>query len=271
MTFQRILIPLDKTTLAEAALSYAELIPSRYVSLLRVVPPGTNVSGEAGAHHWADLDNAAKRFERYGRETERLVMTGDPVSAIIDMSVGCDLIVMASRGVGTLEASVAQRVAHGSPVPTLVVRAGSAPISGPPVGRIVVPLDGTSLAERALEPAADLANELGVPVHLIHVQQPRRPGHNGTDGLASQALDDHLDPADYLSGWVHWFRTFDVLATSEIRQGEAVTEVTTALHPTDMIVLAPRAPGAQPQSPPSLSERLIETAPAPVVIVRQDP
>ena len=37
------------------------------------------------------------------------------------------------------------------------------------VARVVVPLDGSELAEQALPVAAEVATDLGVPVHLMRV------------------------------------------------------------------------------------------------------
>ncbi|HEU5430071.1 MAG TPA: hypothetical protein VFU81_00325, partial [Thermomicrobiales bacterium] len=69
--YDRIVVPLDGSELAETALPYAELIPSRDVRLLTVEPAGGGRAAEG--ERWRDLTPAAyltdvaAPLERQGR------------------------------------------------------------------------------------------------------------------------------------------------------------------------------------------------------------
>jgi nucleotide-binding universal stress UspA family protein len=69
--------------------------------------------------------------------------------------------------------SVAEAVVASSMVPVLVQR-GWQPLFGEPLlndmPKIIVPLDGSEFAETALEPAANLAEQLGATLILVRVE-----------------------------------------------------------------------------------------------------
>lgn len=83
------------------------------------------VSAEAGLHL---LEPARARARAAGVEHEIEVARGDPAHTLVDIvdNFGCDLVVMGSRGMGTLRSallgSVAHEVLHAAPVPVLVVK-----------------------------------------------------------------------------------------------------------------------------------------------------
>jgi nucleotide-binding universal stress UspA family protein len=156
-----ILVPLDGSALAEQALPYAEALaaPGRELILLEVGPDEDELS----------------LLDRHADSCARLqTATGDPAQQILQVArdLGVGLIVMTRHGRGALgrEAfgSVADTVTRTAPVPVLVVRPDTdeAP-AAPVIRRVVVPLDGSSLAERALPTAQALAEQLKVPMHLV--------------------------------------------------------------------------------------------------------
>lgn len=107
--YGRVLVPLDGSELAEAALRFAELIPSRTVRLITVEP----VKLTAARNRWAReeftpsgaswlvpsasayLNLIAIPFREKGRDIEVVTTTGKPGQRIIDASADADLIVMA--------------------------------------------------------------------------------------------------------------------------------------------------------------------------------
>jgi nucleotide-binding universal stress UspA family protein len=92
--------------------------------------------------------------------------------------VGADLIVMTTHGRGAISrfwlGSVTDELIRRSTLPVLVVRpTDSEPADAEltketPIRRVVVPLDGSPLAEAALGPAAALARLFGATVELFH-------------------------------------------------------------------------------------------------------
>ena len=83
------------------------------------------VSAEAGLHL---LEPARALAREAGVELEIEVARGDPAHTLVDIveNFGCDMVVMGSRGMGTLRSallgSVAHEVLHAAPVPVLVVK-----------------------------------------------------------------------------------------------------------------------------------------------------
>ena len=159
---QPILVPLDGSALAEQALPYAQALAGPGCELILL---------EVGQ----DDDDLTLR-ERHADSCGQLeTAIGDPAEEILRVAtqMGAGMIVMTTRGRGAVGrwafGSVADRVARTAPVPVLVVRpredvgeAGSGTIR-----RLVVPLDGSPLAEAAVSFAQFLAKDLTVPVHLV--------------------------------------------------------------------------------------------------------
>ena len=79
--------------------------------------------------------------------------------------------------------------------PTVVLETGL------PVSWLVVPLDGSPLAERGLGPARGLAERLGARVHLVSVSSSPEEAESRRTELSALAAADHLSwevvPADH--------------------------------------------------------------------------
>jgi nucleotide-binding universal stress UspA family protein len=188
----RILVPLDGSDRAEQALPYALAIggPESEVILLAVVPRATNVrnvqgteiapaervqEGYRGVAEQA-LDRAASWLG--GRRTvRRETAHGDPAEQIVRTATerGVGLIVMTAMGRGTFAGwalgSTTDRVTRAATQPVMVVHRKGAtdpPGAGAAIGGLVVPVDGSELAARALPVAATIARSAGVPVRVVH-------------------------------------------------------------------------------------------------------
>jgi nucleotide-binding universal stress UspA family protein len=140
-----------------------------------------------------------------GVPTETRVLAGMAADAILDETriQKADAIVMTAHGrsgfVRRVLGSVTQRVVRGARVPVLLVREASPdPASSAFQGagrfRVLVPLDGSPLAEMALVPAIELARALagprGIALHLLRV--PESPARLVRAGLARA---DALEPS----------------------------------------------------------------------------
>src|SRR6266508_1223018 len=109
---ERILVPLDGSELAERALPYAALVPSRSVRLLAVEP----VTLSAGRKRWTldepapdggtwkvtspatYLELAGFPLREHGRSVEVVVTAGEPGPRIVEAAADADLIAMTTRG-----------------------------------------------------------------------------------------------------------------------------------------------------------------------------
>jgi len=136
--FEKILVPLDGSKLAELALPYAEELAARtgsQITLLRVV-----TSSEAedydknqvylkGVAKEVKIDTKKLREKPEGEiKAETVVLTGNPAEAIVDYAATkkISLIVMASHGRSGIGrwalGSVAEKVVRVGNTPVLLVR-----------------------------------------------------------------------------------------------------------------------------------------------------
>jgi nucleotide-binding universal stress UspA family protein len=188
--YGRILVPLDGTQFAEEALPTAIAFAQRAgakgkLILLRVskveylvYSRGGPFEVPAGVH--GELDAYLTRIEHEvqakGVPVETVLTEGDPAIAIVDMAHDhhADLIVMvthAREGMSRLiHGSIADRVLQGASVPVLLLKHGEQAnqlfsIQGHP--SLLVPLDGSELAETVLVRVISLANQLGATVTLL--------------------------------------------------------------------------------------------------------
>lgn len=146
--YKRLLVPLDGSALAEAALSHAEQLAAAgdgEIVLLRVVispysivAPDLVLAGQGidqdilqqQAEHY--LQTAAARLAGRGFAVRMATCPGPVAEAILDhaRSSDADLIVMSTHGRGGISrwvyGSVADRVLQAAPCPVLLIRAGAA-------------------------------------------------------------------------------------------------------------------------------------------------
>ncbi|HEY7294030.1 MAG TPA: universal stress protein [Dehalococcoidia bacterium] len=185
-----ILVPLDGSELAEAALPYAAALAGAYgarLSLLGVVQhePASGAFG-LPPQEWLPVEQAQQRQLRaYLRATAKRLgaslvagvhtQSGDPVERILRAARRRDVraTVMATHGRGGFKrlilGSVADKVMRLATGPVLLVGSGA--------GRrqlqlrsLAVPLDGSALAEQALPAATELAQALAVRLLLLRVE-----------------------------------------------------------------------------------------------------
>jgi nucleotide-binding universal stress UspA family protein len=202
--FKRILVPLDESTLAEHAIPVALRLAQAtdgVVILLHVVYPITelwpvpperwSMTYTVDAHvadakqYLARVTDTISNTEKVSVETE--IAIGPPAQGIISAisTFKADIVVLCSHGYTGLKrwaiGSVAEKVAHASPVPVLMLRQGGTTLAGPhpdalqPL-RVLVPLDGSPYAKTALLPAISLITELAgsapSAIHLLKVVPP---------------------------------------------------------------------------------------------------
>jgi nucleotide-binding universal stress UspA family protein len=200
--FRHILVPLDGSELAEKALAPAGQIaaamaeragsagaPVRLV-LLRAVSPMALLAADPMLYDemvrmsvdeaQAYLKTTALTLGQTPFAVESVAVSGSPADAIVQYAEekGIDLIVMSSHGrTGSsrwVYGSVAEKVMHHAPCATVIIRA-HVNVSMFQNKKILVPLDGSELAERALGPALSLAEAVESDVILLRVVAGREP------------------------------------------------------------------------------------------------
>jgi len=187
--FNKVLIPLDGSELAERALDPAlAIVRARNAELLllsvpsyhHVVAPAAAGYGLTAMDQIVDLgqDDANDYLDALCREArcgdcriQTMVVQGDVAGCIVDTAAaeGVDLIVMTTHGYSGFTrwmlGSIAERVLRGASCPVLVVRQAI------PLCKALIALDGSSLAEEALMPGLELARLLGCQVTLLRADQ----------------------------------------------------------------------------------------------------
>lgn len=191
--FRSILVPLDGSALAEQALPIAVAIAERARSKIKLVlvhpplllmEPGPAYTKLELAMQKADREYlrslVGRLRERLGRALSSAVLEGPvaPTLARYVRELGTDLLVMTTHGRGGLQrawlGSVADQLIRTSEVPILIIRPreGVGPESFMGLTEVLVPLDGSPLAEAVLEPAAALARLWDSEISLVQVVRP---------------------------------------------------------------------------------------------------
>jgi nucleotide-binding universal stress UspA family protein len=195
--FKNILVPLDGSALAAGALPFAKrlaraggarlfvvraYLPADDALLLRVEYPELSAAERADADRetaTAEFQSAVDELRADGLVVEDHFIEGEAAEIIFDTAkvTRANLIVMSTHGRGGLGrvwyGSVADEVLRRVPVPVLLVPAGCTQVwSDAQPERVLVPLDGSSLAAEALRPARDLAAALSGEMLLLAVVEP---------------------------------------------------------------------------------------------------
>lgn len=203
--FQSLLVPLDGSKFAEEAIPLALSIANRTGASLELLR-AREFYGSGDPHvGWAPYDPAADAKLKEQAQgyldaiVKRLQMTASvPVtSALVNgfaedaimgrvQSKPADLIVMTTHGLGPLSrfwlGSVADELVRHGPVPIVLVRPQEArhdQSATPILKRILIPLDGSELAERVLEPVIALGCLMDTEYTLIRVVEPCRWSERG--------------------------------------------------------------------------------------------
>ena len=209
--YRQILVPLDGSKLAEQVIPYVRLLArglGAQVQLLRVIeplPPAglTDPAREVyrqemltrleqEAHDY--LEAVAASLKEDGFTVSTTVQDGAPLSRpasfIVSQAIedSATLIAMCSHGRSGINrwvlGSVADEVIRSSTSPLLVVRGKEEEELGAEVKleSVVVPLDGSPIAEQVLPHAASLAKALGLKMVLLWVF-PLIEGHYTDIGI----------------------------------------------------------------------------------------
>jgi nucleotide-binding universal stress UspA family protein len=195
-SFRSILVPVDGSRLAEQAVPIALAIAERAhskVSLVLVHQIHQPHVLMEPAHVYTRTEAALQKTERdylralvsrvrqsMGRAVSSAMLKGRVAVTLAEYvkDLSPDLVVMTTHGRGGVRrawlGSVADQLIRSLDVPILLVRAGPPESTGSPAnfGEILVPLDGSPLAEAALEPAMVIARLWDAEISLVQIVQP---------------------------------------------------------------------------------------------------
>jgi nucleotide-binding universal stress UspA family protein len=221
--FDRILAPLDGSSLAESALPHVVAIGGAFdaeVTLLRVLDPVSAVTRPRPvdpldwqirrAESETYLRGLSTRMQGTGLRINLDVREGKAAESVIEYArlMEANLILLSSHGQSGISgwniSSVVQKIILRAQVSTMIVRAYRPVVQEPGemhYQKILVPLDGSQRAECVLSVAASLARKHDAVVVAAHVieqpEMPRRTPLSPEDmELASRVVERNRVEAD---------------------------------------------------------------------------
>lgn len=282
---KKYLVPLDGSELAEHAIPWAHVLAEKLgkkVELLRCYEPMASIymlpEFAAPAPVYYDQSAFYKQIDEYLNKkledlpvglADKLRCEGDPGMAILDRCEAGDVeaVVIASHGRGGLGrwllGSVATKVVRGSKTPVLVINASTDVPTHPVVNRILVPLDGSDLAEYALEKALDLAKAFSAQV-VIYQGIPHTPiGHPQLDAAVSLELQNAREYLEEVKG-----RYPDADISVEAKVAGPTLGIVEEAENCDLIVMSSHGrSGVKRWLLGSIAENVLQAAHKPLLIV----
>jgi nucleotide-binding universal stress UspA family protein len=295
--YTRMLIPLDGSKVAEQVLPYARFLAKGLaipVELLEVVDPEALAllsNPRQGRYVDTILAEGVESSKNYvetigrsfqGAKVKSLVEKGKAEDVVIEKAAADKntLIVMATHGRSGIQrwllGSVADKVLHGATNHVLLVRAndGGKTDGEAALKTVIVPLDGSPLAEQVLPYVVDLAKKIKLELVLMRAYA-LPPAISAEDyGFYSADLLDHLEAEarDYLAGKVNEVKQKGVEnVTSVVNTGYGAEEIITlGRHtPDNFIAMSTHGrSGIQRWVLGSVTDRVVRHSGDPVLIIR---
>jgi nucleotide-binding universal stress UspA family protein len=151
--------------------------------------------------------------------------------------------------------------------------AASTTSEAPGYRRIVVPLDGSALAEQAVPHAEALGQLTGAPLHLVRVLDSTQFGSfDGTKARQLWLNNERSVARNYLERLEQNLRDRQLTVTVEYRLGSPAQELLAILHPGDLLVMTTHGrSGVARWLLGSVAEAVVRRATVPVLLVRATP
>lgn len=296
--FSKLLIPLDGSKTAEKVLPFARILAATLklpIELLEVVDIAA-----ATAHIAADkaryLDKIITEGEIASREhlaeiavtfaglqVTCKVMRGRPADLIIERAEADKgtLIAMATHGRSGINrwmmGSVAEKVLRGTRVPLFLVRAGDEPSAGRTfaIKSILVPLDGSELAESALLTVSEVANKLDVEIILCRAYELAATAYYGSEDYLPK-YDEMLrelkaEVEDYLTRKAQGLKFTGLAKVSWVAlEGSAAEEIVryANAHPDVLVAMCTHGrSGVSRWTLGSVTEKVVRHSDEPVLVL----
>ncbi|MEX0762255.1 MAG: universal stress protein [Dehalococcoidia bacterium] len=239
------------------------------------VEPASSDYDSVGGRSYSDLEAEARRLTGLGVASIAHIVEGSPGNEIVRAArnLGTDMIAMVTRrgsawSRGVL-GSVTDRVLHSSPIPVTVIgprRLGVRQLGGP-LREILVPLDGSYLSERAVEPALQIAGAHEVPIRFVLVVAYSIPPFEIEPiGI----IEDQAEVRGYLEAFVDDARRRGLSADAEVLYGTAAGALVSKAGSVagTMIVMGTRGySGLSRWVIGSVTDKLVRSSQVPVLVI----
>ena len=258
--FKHLLVPLDGSRLAEAAIPAAVCLAKKgnaVVTLLHIIERDApeKIHGE---HHLRAAEEAVAYLDKIARQHFSGIQTHCHVHTVEMKNVARgiadhlleldpDTVVMSAHGHGGLRdllfGNIAQQVVALGSMPVLLVR----PANGFECRRVLIPHDGVPAHESALKTGTEFARLCGADVQLVMVV-PTRGTLSGMEAAAGQMLPGathailemaQKEASDHLRGHADDLKAGGVSAGAKVLRGDATPGIVKAgdAFDADVIVL----------------------------------
>ncbi len=266
----RILVPLDGSTSAEAILSQLRRILRRHESELTLFYAQPLYPVMDGADPEPYLRRVAFQLTTEGFPSQYLLRPGLAADAILETAKAekSTLIALSTHGrTGVARwvlGSVAEKVLQASSLPVLVARSFPpstfrGKLEAQPVRNFLVPLDGSRLSLGSLQSLLALARPVDAHVTLLHVSEPTP--YEGR----WESPDETLKEAERM------LREACIPATVEMRRGDPGEEILKCIEEKDIDLITMTTHG---RSGParwvfgSVTAKVLRSASIPLLVVR---
>jgi nucleotide-binding universal stress UspA family protein len=313
--YDRILVPLDGSALGEEVLPLVCTVARATeapIELLRVFDPGLlpldlDEPGVDPAEEFASrfqaggdlvpptyiqeyLDRAAEGLRADGYEVVTKIAIGEAAKSIVEETEGHPdtLIAMCTHGRSGVSrwvmGSVTDKVMHATYNPVLLVREGKHPAEAE-LETLVVPLDGSSLAEQALPHVVTLAKALSLKIILLRVTPSAEEYHrymsstpiSAAATVYSAPYEEFASAADaqamhYLHGVADELEREHLVSVEQTllrgHAAEVITEVAQEAHHSLVVMTSHGRTGLGRWLLGSVTDRVVRHSGEPVLVVR---
>jgi nucleotide-binding universal stress UspA family protein len=292
--YNRILVPLDESKIAEQVLPYVRTLASCFdetkVELLRVLD--SEEANQLDFDLMAKARNDSSEYLEHIKHTfaapERvtgIVETGKPAEVIVDCAGDAveTLIAMSTHSRSGVQrlfmGSVATKVLSGTRSPLLLARATeAAPVPSAKISEIVLPLDGSAVSELAMPDAIVLAQTFGAAVHLVRAYSLAKYAAAG--GGSAMALEypklmerEENEVRAYLEEKSDLFESKGLSAPSRIvKEGEAaavIADVARGFQGSALVVMSSHGKsGLGRWLLGGTADKVVRSSESPVLIIR---
>lgn len=288
MSYEKILLSLDGSSLAERAIPYAKAIATRKKGCEVVVFSVGTSTVRFDRPLDVYLDSVAKELTAAGIKASTATAYGGAAEQIVEYADNkkMDLIVMSTHGYSGIKrwvmGSVAQKVLSATCVPILLVKSKAPPVPRVELRKILLPLDGSTFSEIALSHVEAIAEGSKAEIILVRVTEPpiiEVPVEAAMFQTAADFRDKlvrgtHQQAGEYLEKVKASLGKKGIKATAQVLQGKAAQKIMEVAQGenADMIVMGTHGrSGVSRWAHGSVASRVVEDSVQPVLLIRPCP
>jgi nucleotide-binding universal stress UspA family protein len=298
--FTKILIPLDGSKTAEKVLPYARFLanslklPVELLAVVDIVEMATHISADRARYLDTMIEDSVRNSGQYlkgvagtfpGTNTKCTLEKGKAEQMIVETAAADKgtLVTMATHGRSGMNrwllGSVTEKVLRGGTNPMLLIRAteegktdGEATLKS-----IVVPLDGSELAEGVLPTVAELAKTLKLAVVLFRAYSLPTGAYAGGEGYYAVNYEELLtamreEAVDYLEKKTEAVKKLGIDNVSYVaKEGFAADEIISLARksPDNLIAMCTHGrSGVKRWVLGSVTETVVRHSSDPVLVIR---